>query len=329
MEFTKAGLLEYLSKELDDVRSRMESDLDSDIALLNTTNRSIISHSGKFIRPILSLLVSKACSGDKITEDSIRFATAAELLHNATLLHDDVADNSPSRRGVPTVMSLLGGRASVLLGDYWLVKAVGEILCADKHRDYIIRLFSSTLGDLAEGEMLQLEKAADGDTTEEDYYRIIFNKTASLFQTTALSAAASVDASEELTAAVKNYSYNVGIAFQIKDDILDYKGDESIGKPVGQDLKERKITLPLLGAFSSVGQAEALSVRKMLSRIDEHPEYVPEIVSFVFDNGGVEYAEGRLKAHCDAAFESLKTIAESPAKEYLKLLTEFMIDRDK
>lgn len=329
MEITKKGLQEYLADDLASVKSLIEKDLESDISLLNATNRSLLSHSGKFIRPILSLLVSKACSTSDTTEDSIRFAAASELLHNATLLHDDVADDSSSRRGFPTVMSLLGSRASVLLGDFWLVKAVGEILNADNHKDYVIRIFSSTLSDLAEGEMLQLEKASSCDTTEDDYYRIIFNKTASLFQTTAMAAASSVNASEEMTQAVKQYAYNVGIAFQIKDDILDYKGDASIGKPVGQDLKEHKITLPLLGAFRNAGIDREQEIRQKLLAIDEHPEYNDEILSFVLDNGGIEYAEMKLEEHCRAAEDSLSVLPGSPAVDYLGLLARFVIDRDK
>ena len=246
------GIKEYLKQDLEGVNALMGKSLSSDIALLDKTNKSVLAHSGKQIRPVLCLLAARACSGGFVTEDTLLYASAVELLHNATLLHDDVADDSPMRRGVPTVMSLLGGRASVLLGDYWLVKGMENILASANSSAKVIRIFAATLSDLAEGELLQLQKADTGDTLEQDYYKIIYNKTSSLFVAAATSGAMSVGASEEKMKAVRTYAKCLGQAFQIKDDIFDYLDNQQTGKPAGLDLKERKITLPLLGALKNV-----------------------------------------------------------------------------
>ena len=250
----------------------IHSSLKSDIDLLDQTNEAILSTGGKRLRPMLSLLVARACRQGALPEDSICFAAASELLHNATLLHDDVADNSSFRRGVPTVKSLLGGPASVLIGDFWLVRAMELILSSKTYGATVIRVFAKTLSDLAEGEMLQLQKATGCDTTEDDYFRIIYSKTASLFEAAGVSAAISVGASEELTESVRDYCVSLGIAFQIRDDMLDYSADGSLGKPVGADLDEQKITLPLLGVLRSVDQEEADRIRSMVLSVPEKPE---------------------------------------------------------
>ncbi len=297
------AILEYLGSDLQVVREIIVNSLSSDIDLLNRTNESILSNPGKMMRPMLVLLSAKACSGGSVTEDTYKLAAAAELLHNATLLHDDVADNSSSRRGRPTVMALLGGRASVLLGDFWLVKAMERILETKRHDIESIRLFSRTLSDLAEGEMLQLQKASSGDTTEEDYYRIIYNKTGSLFQSSAESGARSVDAPQEYVLAMRNYAHHLGIAFQIKDDIFDYDPDAQIGKPVGQDLLEQKITLPLLGALSSAPENEAAQIRTMVTQMQVNPSLREQVVSFVGKYGGIAYAQTKLEEWVSKAIE--------------------------
>lgn len=317
----------HIADELRQVSQHISYCLESDIDLLNETNRSILSHSGKMLRPVLSILTAKICGCGKVTEDTIRFAAASEILHNATLFHDDVADNSSSRRGAPTVMSLLGCRASVLLGDYWLVKALEQILSADYHKVEVISLFSSTLGHLAEGEMLQLQKSRLCDTTECDYYTIIYNKTASLFETAAVSAAISVKAAKEVIDSIREYAINLGIAFQIKDDIFDYIGDSSIGKPVGIDLKEKKITLPLLGAFQICPKDEELYIRKRLCDIDAHPEFQNEIIDFINKYRGIDYATLQLNNHIDKAKNAIRNFPEGTNKDCLIFLAEYVADR--
>lgn len=319
----------FLGQDWTDTERLIRSSLGSDIDLLNTTNAAILSHGGKQVRPMFSLLVARACNGGRTTEDSIRFAAAAELLHNATLLHDDVADSSSERRGVPTVMSLLGGPASVLIGDFWLVKAMDNILASPFHSEEVTRIFSKTLSDLAEGEMLQLQKAACGDTDEEDYFRIIYSKTASLFEASGVSAAISVEAGEAMREAVREYSIDLGIAFQIKDDMFDYSGGALIGKPVGIDLEEQKITIPLLGAMKAAGPEEASLMRRKVMDIHSNPVYKDEIRAFVLDGGGLEYAASRLDEYVDKAVRALDTLPESKEKDYLAAIAAFTAMRDR
>lgn len=313
----------FLGKDWEDTDELIRSSLKSDIELLNSTNEAILSHSGKRLRPMIALLVARACSGGNANPDTVRFAAASELLHNATLLHDDVADGSSERRGVPTVMSLLGSSASVLIGDYWLVMAMENILAASSGGENVIRIFSKTLSSLAEGEMLQLQKASSGDTDESDYLRIIYSKTASLFEATAVSAAISVNAGKDWIESVRNYAVSLGIAFQIKDDIFDYSDGQGIGKPVGIDLEEQKITLPLLGALRSVSAEEAERIRKKVAGIHEHPENKEEIAAFVRSNGGVEYAVSVLDEYVAKAVAALSVLPESKEKEYLAGIAGF------
>ena len=319
---------EYLGQDWLSVQERIASALESDISLLNSTNASILSQSGKQLRPMLALMFARACTG-RATDAGIRYAAAAELLHNATLLHDDVADGSELRRGKPTVMSLMGPSVSVLVGDYWLVKAM-ELILQDSETDTTaIRIFSKTLSDLAEGEMLQLQKAQSGDTDEKDYLRIIYNKTASLFEAACVSAAISAGVSEDVVKAARDYAVALGLAFQIKDDILDYSGTESVGKPLGVDILEQKITLPLLGALNNVSGQKQAEVRGMVKDIVGSPELRDDIVSFVKENGGLEYAKARLEEYVNEAVHALDILPDSREKEYLVELARYTAIRDK
>lgn len=324
-----AGVQEYLGCSWTAVTGRIAGSLESDIDLLNVTNRSILSHSGKQLRPMLALLFARACSGGAVSEATIRYAAAAELLHNATLLHDDVADDSDQRRGVPTIRSLMGPSVSVLIGDFWLVKAM-ELILGDGDSDArVIKIFSKTLSDLAEGEMLQLQKAQSGDTCVDDYLRIIFSKTASLFEAACLSAAVSVSASKEYEKAARDYAVALGKAFQIKDDILDYDGTESVGKPLGVDILEQKITMPLLGAMAAAGAEKEARVRSLVKDIAGHPEYRDEIVDFVKSNGGLEYAASELEKYVGLAVEALDVLPDSYEKTCLIELAHFTARRKK
>ena len=315
-----------LRADLERVNVLMARSLASDIDLLNRTNGTLLGRRGKQLRPVLALLVARTCGQGRCNEDTIRFAAASELLHNATLLHDDVADDSTQRRGAPTVMSLLGSRASVLLGDFWLVKAVARVLDADCAADRVIRIFAGTLSDLAEGEMLQLQKASSADTTEADYLRIIYSKTASLFVAAALSAAISVHATPAQEKAVRCFAENLGIAFQIRDDLLDYEEDAEIGKPVGQDLQEQKITMPLLGALRALPQEEA-RIRSLVAGMTDHPENRGMLVKFVQDGDGRSYARRRLEEYVEAAVAALGTLPPGRDRDALEAMARFVGDR--
>ena len=309
---SREEILAYLGADWDRVKILIRSHLHTDVPLLEQTNERILSHAGKMLRPLVGLLIAHAIS--RPTEDSICYAAAAELLHNATLIHDDVADESSERRGIPTLSALLGPGPAVLVGDYWLARAV-DLVVRTAHRDVAISSFAKTLTDLAEGEMLQLEKATSCYTTEEDYLRIIFCKTASLFRASTETAAFSVDASPERLEAAKAYGTALGIAFQIKDDILDYVGTDALGKPVGVDLKEQKITLPLLAALS--GSPDEARIRQLVREIPEHPENCATVSAFVRERDGIELAARKLSEWVERAERALDTFSDGTAKEAL------------
>ena len=315
---SRQEIIEFLGSDWDRVLDLIRDRLHSDVALLEDTNGRILSNAGKLLRPMIALLIARAIAVPN--GDSVSCAAAAELLHNATLIHDDVADESAERRGRPTLSALLGPGPAVLVGDYWLARAVGLIVDTE-HRDPMIRAFAKTLTDLAEGEMLQLEKASACDPREEDYLRIIHCKTASLFVAAAESAALSVDADPARREAAIAYGAALGIAFQIKDDILDYAGSETLGKPVGVDLKEQKITLPLLEALA--GSPREAEIRALVREIPSHPEHCDAIRRFVAERGGVEKAARRLAEWVERAVRALDAFPDGPAKEYLAEIARF------
>ena len=317
---------QFLKPLLERVEAQIDASLRSDIALLDATNRSLRENGGKLLRPMLGLLAGMACG--KVNEDTVRYAAASELLHNSTLLHDDVVDGASERRGLPTVASLLNSPAAVLIGDYWLVRCMQTILDADRYSEQVLRIYAKTLAHLAEGELLQMQKASAGDTTEEDYLRIIYSKTASLFEASALAAAVSVDAPEAIREAVGGFARNLGLAFQIKDDIFDYDSQSAdVGKPVGIDLQEQKITQPLLCALETVPEAEANAVRQKVVRILDHPEYSAEIRDFVLSHNGVALACRKLDEYIGRAISCLEVLPESREKAYLIELARYVGDR--
>ena len=316
-------IIGFIGKDWDHVLDLIHSNLHSDVQLLEETNSRILSNSGKMLRPVIAMLLARMIGA--ATEDSCRFAAASEMLHNATLMHDDVADESAERRGRPTLSSLLGPSAAVLVGDYWLARAV-SIISASEHHDDVIPLFARTLTDLAEGEMLQLEKASSADTSEENYLRIIYCKTASLFSVAAETAAISVAATPEQREAARTYGTAFGIAFQIKDDILDYAGTDALGKPVGVDLKEQKITLPLLGALA--GSPREAEIRSMVREIPAHPEYCDAIRNFVAERDGIAFASRRLGEWVDRAEAALDIFPDGLAKQMLIYIARFNLKRE-
>lgn len=316
----------FLEPDLARVESHISAALRSDIGLLDSTNRKLLEKPGKMLRPMLALLVAGAAG--TVTEDTVRFAAAAELLHNATLLHDDVVDGATERRGLPTVAKLLGGGPAVLIGDYWLVKCMDEILSAGRESERVLRIFSQTLSHLTEGELLQMEKAGDGLTTQADYLRIIYGKTASLFEATALAGAISAGASAQVTEQMGRFAKLLGTAFQIKDDILDY-GEASLGKPVGIDLKEQKITQPLLCVLEKLPADEQASVRRKVAGILDHPEYADEVRALVLENDGPALAGKVMDGYIADAVSCLSVLPQSAAKEALTALAEHVGTREK
>jgi octaprenyl-diphosphate synthase len=323
-------LLAYLKPGLEQVEAFIGAALRSDIELLDRTNRSLREHPGKMMRPMLALLVARAAGhATPPPEDTYRYAATAELLHNATLLHDDVVDGATERRGMPTVASLLGGSAAVLIGDFWLGKCLKLVLGGRRETYRVLGLFAQTIGHLTEGEMLQMQKATTADTTQEDYLRIIYGKTASLFESTAFSAAISVGASEDVIRAMGDYAVELGLAFQIKDDIFDYSDEaKALGKPVGIDLKEQKITQPLLCALETVSAEEQKRIRGLVARIADDPTLAAIVSAFVKAQDGISLAIAKMEQHIQKAISLLDILPDSKDKDYLKKLALIVGQRD-
>ena len=266
---------------------------------------------------MFTLLTAKALRGF-CGDDVIRCAAASEILHTGTLIHDDVADDAPLRRGVPSVKALYPSSTAVLLGDFWLSRAMRLVIDHPDRR--VLHLYSKCLGDLAEGEMFQLEKTRDVDTTEEDYRKIIYCKTTSLFEASILSAAYTHGADEKELACFRTYAFHVGQAFQMMDDILDYSPELSTGKPTGQDIMEKKVTLPLLCLFDCAPKTTVRDIRRRIKQPDE--ELVFDIFSLVGKYGAMDLAHEKLLAETRLAISALDPIPDSQAKQFLVKLAE-------
>lgn len=304
---------QFLGKAWTDFQRCFAESLESDIPLLDKANQYLLGHGGKKLRPLFTLLIAKALRGD-CNERVVRCAAASELLHTATLMHDDVADNAPTRRGVPTMMTVYSPTTAVLLGDYWLSKAMDLII--DHPDKRVLHIFSKCLADLASGEMLQLEKAEKADTTEDDYRRIIYCKTTSLFEACMVSAACSVEASEKEIERCRIYAWHIGQAFQMRDDMLDYSPELSIGKPTGQDILEKKITLPLFGLFEKAPRSVVREVRRRMKNPDA--ELVSDVFAWVRQYDAMSYAREKLDAEIRQAVEVLAAFPASPSRDYLE-----------
>lgn len=302
--------------------------------LLTLINDYLINNAGKQLRPALCILTAQLCGN--VTNITYHCAAVCEIIHTATLLHDDVADNADLRRNKPTVKAKFTPAASVLTGDYWLSQ--GMHLLIEKCNSDILSFFAQAIGELSEGEIIQMDKADKLDTTMEDYYQIISRKTASLFIAAAKGGASSVNADSDTIGLVAKYAYHLGIAFQMKDDIFDYSPDLNTGKIAGADIKERKITLPLLCAFANNPSAE-YDIRSLLAQIDNSPvsstseisekelSIIKKINEFVIENNGIEDSQKILENHVSLAIEAIKDFKECYAKQTLIDFANYVASR--
>lgn len=318
-----------LGKEWTDLRSYIREILDSEIGLLNRINEHLFLSSGKMLRPLLSLLVSRACGANNPSV-SLVCAAASEMIHTATLLHDDVVDESMYRRGKITVNALFSPGASLLMGDFWLARAI-KLIVSHKCDYRIISLFSQTIEDLAEGEMLQMQRADDCTTTFDDYTAIIYRKTASLFISSMCTVAVAEGASKEVEEGIRKFAHCLGISFQMRDDILDYSATIQDGKDVGSDLAERKITLPLLCAFENCPEKEGY-IRSLIRDIDvtkgadqtRNTEIIKEVRQYVLDNDGVQSAKLRLNDYISTSVDSLSVLPDTPYRGYIASIAQIL-----
>ena len=313
-----------VAKEISVFRQKYKSALKTDNSLVDKVVRYILRQQGKQVRPLLVMLGAAACGG--IQEKSYRAAIMVELLHSATLIHDDVVDGAEMRRGLASINALWKNKISVLIGDYMLSKG---LLFSLDNKDYLfLHMVSDAVRRMSEGEILQIQKTRSLDITEEDYLRVISDKTASLLATASAMGAASVTDDHELIASLRSYGEYLGLAFQIRDDLLDYTGDsKKTGKQLGIDIKDKKITLPLIHALRQTDNAGQRKIKSILKNSRKRSARTKEVIDFVKDNGGLEYAADVAEGFAKRSIAALDDIPESEAKRSLELLVDFVMKR--
>ena len=278
------------------------------------------------MRPMFVFLVAKMVDNGQVSERTYRGASVIELIHTATLVHDDVVDDSNRRRGFFSINALWKNKIAVLIGDYLLSK--GLLLSIDNNDFDLLKIISVAVREMSEGELLQIEKARQLDITEDIYYDIIRQKTATLIAACCSLGAASVKPSSPDVDEMRRFGELIGMAFQIKDDLFDY-GDEAIGKPTGIDIKEQKMTLPLIHVLNSCSKKEKKWLINSIKNHNKDKKRVKEVIAFVKQNNGLEYAVGKMKSFQNEALQLLKTYPESQYKSALQLMVNYVIDRKK
>jgi len=300
----------------------------SKIPLVDLVARYIIKRKGKKVRPILVLLSADLCGS--VNERSYRGAALVEILHTATLIHDDVIDEADTRRGFASINAIWKNKIAILMGDYLLAK--GLLLCLDNDDFGFLKITSTSVRRMSEGEIHQIQKSRQLDTDEETYLKIISDKTASLLSTCCEIGAASATSEPQTVQLLRQYGENVGMAFQIKDDLLDYTGRKSVtGKPTGLDLSDKKLTLPIIYSLANAPRKEGKEILGIIKNGGKKikAQDVKRVVDFVTDCGGLDYAAKRAREFSSAAKSLLCSFPESPSKTSLLSFADFVIEREK
>ena len=308
--------------ELRDFSAFFRDAMRSRVGLIDLIARYVVRQKGKRVRPILVFLSAKACG--EVNESTYRAATLVEILHTATLIHDDVVDDADARRGLTSINAVWKNKVAVLMGDYLLSR--GLLLSLESNDYYFLHCTSNAVKRMSEGELLQIQKSRQLDIDEETYLRIIGDKTASLFSTCTEIGAASTTQDAERRMQMRSFGDHLGVAFQIRDDLFDYLGRRSvIGKPTGLDLKEKKLTLPLIHALEQGPREDAKRALRAIKKGAKKD--VEWVMDFVRDAGGIEYARLKGEHFAELARMDLASLSESPAKDSLLQFTEFVIER--
>jgi octaprenyl-diphosphate synthase len=316
--------INYLSTDLKVFEKTFQDAVKSNIPLLDIIMKYITERKGKQMRPLFVLLSAKM--NGSISEVTHRAAALIELLHTATLVHDDVVDEAERRRGVFSINAVWKNKIAVLVGDYLLSK--GLLLSLNNGDFKILQILSNAVKEMSEGELLQIEKARKLDITEDIYFDIIKAKTASLIASACAAGAYSATSDEKISAIYHELGLNIGIAFQIKDDLFDY-GTSDIGKPTGNDIKEKKMTLPLIYTINNISKAEKTQVKNIVKNHNKDKTKVQWVLDLVNKTNGIEYTENKMQEYIDKANVILSTIADCEAKECMKDLIEYTIKREK
>lgn len=315
-----------VSEEMELFEQKFKESMKSDVALLDKITHYIIKRKGKQMRPMFVFLTAKMLN-QKVEESTYTAASLIELLHTATLVHDDVVDDANERRGFFSVNALWKNKIAVLVGDYLLSQ--GLLMSVDQQQFQLLQIVSEAVKEMSEGELLQIEKARKLDITEEVYFQIIRQKTASLIASCCAAGAASVSDDDDLVKRMKKFGELVGLAFQIKDDIFDYGSGEKIGKPTGNDIRERKMTLPLIYALANGSKETKRTLIGIVKNHNENSKKVKEAIQLVIESGGVQYAYKRMIEIKNEALSLLSDIPESEAKKALIGLVEYTVNREK
>ncbi|HCV81948.1 MAG: polyprenyl synthetase [Zunongwangia sp.] len=315
-----------VEREMELFEKKFFQSMSSKVALLNRITHYIVNRKGKQMRPMFVFLVAKMVSDGKVNERTYRGASVIELIHTATLVHDDVVDDSNRRRGFFSINALWKNKIAVLVGDYLLSK--GLLLSIDNNDFDLLKIISVAVREMSEGELLQIEKARRLDITEEVYYDIIRQKTATLIAACCSLGAASVKPDSGDVENMRRFGELIGMAFQIKDDLFDY-GEEKIGKPTGIDIKEQKMTLPLIYALNHSDKKEKAWIINSVKNHNKDKKRVKEVIAFVKDKGGLEYASSQMILFQQEALKILDEYPESRYKESLELMVNYVIERKK
>ena len=300
--------------------------MSSKVALLNRITHYIVNRKGKQMRPMFVFLVAKMLNNGEVSERTYRGASVIELIHTATLVHDDVVDDSNRRRGFFSINALWKNKIAVLVGDFLLSK--GMLMCIDNNDFDLLKIISVAVREMSEGELLQIEKARKLDITEKVYYEIIRQKTATLIAACCSLGAASVKPNTQEVESMRKFGELIGMAFQIKDDLFDY-GNTQIGKPTGIDIKEQKMTLPLIHVLNNCSKKEQDWLINSIRKYNTDKVRVKEVIAFVKEKGGLDYAVTKMKEFQIEALKILNSYPESPFKNSLILMVNYVIDRKK
>lgn len=311
--------------EMELFEERFKLSMKSTVPLLDKITHYIVKRKGKQIRPLFVFLSAKM--NGSVNDSTYRAATLIELLHTATLVHDDVVDDSYERRGFFSLNALWKNKIAVLVGDFLLSR--GLLLSVDNNDFHLLRLVSNAVREMSEGELLQIEKARKLDIEESIYFEIIRQKTATLIAACCACGASSVSQDENVISKMKTFGELVGIAFQIKDDLFDYGSSTEIGKPTGIDIKEKKMTLPLIYALSKASGSDKRKIINIVKNHNTDTKKVDEVINFVVKSGGIEYAEKKMNEYKDKALAILNSFPDNEAKKSLELLVTYTVERKK
>jgi len=304
--------------------TKFHESMRSKVPLLNRITYYIVNRKGKQMRPMFVFLTAKLLNTGKVNERTYRGASVIELIHTASLVHDDVVDESYKRRGFFSINALWKNKIAVLVGDFLLAR--GMLLSVD-HGDFdLLKIISVAMREISEGELLQIEKARLLDITEPVYYEIIRQKTATLIAACCSLGAASVQPDSEEVEIFRKFGELSGMAFQIKDDLFDY-GEQRIGKPTGIDIKEQKMTLPLIYALNQASEKDRKWLIRSVKNHNKDRKRVREVIDYVKASGGLQYAEERMLEFRDQALAILTPYPQSPYKEALELMVNYVVDR--